>query len=199
MSAAGRTKRAALERLYAAWRKETAETLVCGDGNPDGRLVFVGEAPGAQEVREQKPFVGKAGENLTETLQLLELTRDDIFITNAVKFRPTRTHPERGSLSNRPPAPAEVSLWQDRLYKELLILQPRLVVSLGNVPLKVLARDGKASIGAVHGTPLDIAWQELRYTLFPLYHPASVIYRRELAEVFRKDALALKRYLAQNE
>nr|WP_243426439.1 uracil-DNA glycosylase [Caldicoprobacter guelmensis] len=171
--------------------------MVFGEGNPDASLVLVGEAPGHQEVVQQRPFVGQAGQNLNEFLGILGIKREDIYITNAVKFRPTRVDPTTGRVSNRPPNKEEIELCRSLLYKELSIIHPVLVVSLGNIPLKVLADDNKIAIGQVHGTPIDIAVGEegLKMTLFPLYHPASIIYRPQLKEVYLEDVERLKRYL----
>ncbi|MBM7582824.1 DNA polymerase [Caldicoprobacter guelmensis] len=177
--------------------RENEKILVFGEGNPDASLVLVGEAPGHQEVVQQRPFVGQAGQNLNEFLGILGIKREDIYITNAVKFRPTRVDPTTGRVSNRPPNKEEIELCRSLLYKELSIIHPVLVVSLGNIPLKVLADDNKIAIGQVHGTPIDIAVGEegLKMTLFPLYHPASIIYRPQLKEVYLEDVERLKRYL----
>lgn len=177
--------------------KDEGKVLVFGEGNPDTSLVLVGEAPGHQEVVQQRPFVGQAGQNLNEFLGILGIKREDIYITNAVKFRPTKVDTTTGRVSNRPPNKEEIELCRGLLYKELSIIRPVLVVSLGNIPLKVLADDNKIAIGQVHGTPIEIAVGEegLKMTLFPLYHPASVIYRPQLKEVYLEDVERLKRYL----
>ena len=179
--------------------KDEEKILVFGEGNPDAPLVLVGEAPGQQEVVQQRPFVGQAGQNLNEFLNILGIKREDIYITNAVKFRPTKVDPASGRLSNRPPNKEEIELCRGLLYKELLIIRPVLVVSLGNIPLRVLTDDNKGSIGKVHGTPIDIAVGEggIRMTLFPLYHPASIIYRPQLKEVYLEDVRKLRRYLEE--
>ncbi len=179
--------------------KDEEKILVFGEGNPDAPLVLVGEAPGQQEVVQQRPFVGQAGQNLNEFLNILGIKREDIYITNAVKFRPTKVDPASGRLSNRPPNKEEIELCRGLLYKELLIIRPVLVVSLGNIPLRVLTDDNKVSIGKVHGTPIDIAVGEggIRMTLFPLYHPASIIYRPQLKEVYLEDVRKLRRYLEE--
>jgi DNA polymerase len=179
--------------------KDEEKILVFGEGNPDAPLVLVGEAPGQQEVVQQRPFVGQAGQNLNEFLEILGIKREDIYITNAVKFRPVKVDPATGRVSNRAPNREEIELSRGLLYKELCIIRPTLVVSLGNVPLKVLSDDNRITIGQVHGTPIDIAVGEegVRMTLFPLYHPASIIYRPQLKEVYLEDVEKLRRYLEE--
>jgi len=181
--------------------RDEEKILVFGEGNPDARLVLVGEAPGQQEVVQQRPFVGQAGQNLNEFLGILDIKREDIYITNAVKFRPTKVDPASGRVSNRPPNREEIELCRGLLYKELIIIRPALVVSLGNIPLKVLTDDNKIAIGKVHGAPIDIAVGEegVRMILFPLYHPASIIYRPQLKEVYLEDVSKLRNYLEEKE
>lgn len=179
--------------------KDEEKILVFGEGNPDTPLVLVGEAPGQQEVVQQRPFVGQAGQNLNEFLNILGIRREDIYITNAVKFRPTKVDQASGRISNRPPNKEEIELCRGVLYRELIIIRPVLVVSLGNVPLRVLVDDNKISVGKVHGTPIDITVGQGRIgmTLFPLYHPASIIYRPQLKEVYLEDVRKLRLYLEE--
>ncbi len=174
--------------------------MVFGEGNPYASLVLVGEAPGQQEVVQQRPFVGKAGKNLDEFLRILDIKREDIYITNAVKFRPVKVDPDTGRTSNRPPNREEIDLNRTVLYKELTIIRPSFVVSLGNIPLRVLTDDNKITIGQVHGKPLNISVgiEELNMVLFPLYHPASIIYRPQLKETYMEDLHKLKQYLNQD-
>ena len=162
-----------------------------GEGDTAAALVLVGEAPGEHETTQRRPFVGKAGKNLDGFLTTLGVAREAIYLTNVVKFRPVRVHPTRGSLSNRPPSRQEIELCAQLLCQELLIVSPRVVVTLGNVALRALSEDAAVTIGACHGRPL----QAEGCTLFPLYHPASVIYNRALADTYHQDLLALRDYL----
>ncbi|MBR1584635.1 MAG: uracil-DNA glycosylase [Clostridia bacterium] len=161
--------------------------LVLGEGNADRPvLMLIGEAPGETEVIKRRPFVGKAGKNLDEFLQLAELRREEIYVSNVVKIRPTESGPT-GRTRNRAPNKEELSLFIPWLLKEIEAVQPRALVTLGNVPLKALT-DGKATVGDCHGQWL----RSLTGTpLFALYHPASIIYRRALAPVYEQDVLAL--------
>ena len=162
------------------------KVVVFGEGNANARIVLVGEAPGAEETVQQRPFVGKAGKNLDVFLNRLSLQRDDIYITNVVKFRPVKANDASGRLSNRPPTREEIALFCPLLQKELEIIRPQVVVTLGNVPLQAFT-DKKTVIGSVHGGAHASLPRALPYVLFPLYHPASIIYNRALAETYAQD------------
>ena len=173
--------------------------LVLGEGWEDAPvLMLVGEAPGETEVLKRRPFVGKAGKNLDEFLTLARLNREDIFVTNTVKIRPTEKGPT-GRTRNRAPNKEELSLFVPWLMKEIQAVRPKALVTLGNVPLKALT-DGKTTVGDCHGQWLD---SRAGVPLFALYHPASIIYRRALAPVYEQDVLtlaeALKTGTSENE
>ncbi len=161
--------------------------VVMGEGAEGAHIFMIGEAPGKWEIEKGRPFVGQAGKNLDEFLELLELKREDVYITNAVKFRPVKKNPRTGSLSNRAPTVKEIELFRPLLMDELDLVDPSIIVTLGNIPL--LALTGRnIRIGDVHGRPMDFSGK----TLYPLYHPASIIYRRELKEVYKEDLLRIK-------
>ncbi len=160
--------------------------LVPGEGNPRARIMLIGEAPGRFEVEQGRPFVGVAGKNLDKFLQSIAFRREDIYITNAVKFRPTKAS-ARGE-SNRPPTPEEIAKSRAFLMEEVEAVAPRVIVTLGNVPLKAVLDNMRATVGAFHGRSEML--ENGRY-LFPLYHPASIIYRKELAAVYEQDLLKL--------
>lgn len=185
--------KALIQEVYASREK----VVVFGEGNLSAAIVLVGEAPGEQETLQGKPFVGKAGKNLDGFLGKLGIERNDIYITNVVKFRPVKEHPRTGSLSNRPPSREEIELCFSFLVGELAIIKPRVVVTLGNVALKATCDDRKAVIGDCHGRPIPIELHGLKFTLFPLYHPASIIYNRELAGTYEQDLEKLKGYLGE--
>ena len=172
--------------------------VVLGEG-PDEHppVMLIGEAPGEQESLQGRPFVGKAGKNLDSFLQTLALKREDIYITNVVKIRPTKIS-EKGRVSNRPPNKEELALFTPFLYEEILRVQPGLIVTLGNVALKTLCGP-KAIIGDMHGKVTEGTVrhekQEGKFEVFPLYHPASIIYNRSLQEVYDADLQVLKRLL----
>ncbi|MBQ4552283.1 MAG: uracil-DNA glycosylase [Clostridia bacterium] len=161
--------------------------LVFGDGKSDQPpLMLIGEAPGEQETIKRRPFVGKAGKNLDEFLQLMGMQREKIFVSNVVKIRPTAVGPT-GRIRNRPPSKEEIALFRPYLMKEIDLVQPRALVTLGNVPLQALM--GKVTVGDMHGK-----WHTAcnGLPLFALYHPAAIIYRRELKEVYEQDVCSLR-------
>ena len=182
---------ALMQKVYAPQGK----TIVFGDGSLEARLVLVGEAPGEQETLQGKPFVGKAGQNLDEFLQTLCISRESIYISNVVKFRPIKVHPRTGTFSNRPPDREEIELCRSFLLAELGIIRPKVVVTLGNVALKTLLDDRRVIIGSMHGNPTPAALSGVETMLFPLYHPASIIYNRALAETYQEDLMKLRDYL----
>lgn len=179
------------QSLWPAERKP----LVFGEGRMEQPpVMLIGEAPGEQETLQGRPFVGKAGKNLDGFLEAVGLERQEIYITNVVKIRPTKVSP-KGSVSNRPPNREELALFTPWLYEEILMVQPRKIVTLGNVALKALA--GKqAVIGACHGQTMETQVQhqgrQQTFEVFPLYHPASIIYNRALTEVYQEDLQRLR-------
>lgn len=188
----------ALKELYGELLAETereynitADGMVFGDGNPEACVLLVGEAPGAEEIRQKKPFVGKAGENLTEFLKELGLAREDIYITNVVKFR-TYTESPSGRRKNRTPTPKEQLHQSDFLHREIALIRPKIVVTLGNVALRAVCRDKKALVGSLHGSEIQVTACDYTCRLFSLYHPASIIYNRSLKDIYLADLKALK-------
>jgi DNA polymerase len=160
---------------------ETATNMVPGDGNPDADVMLVGEAPGASEDKQGRPFVGRAGKLLEQLLAEAGLRREDVYITNVVKARPP---------GNRDPRAGEVAHHMPWLERELELVRPRLVVPLGRHALRHFAPDVK--ISDVHGRPLRAGDREL----FPLYHPAAALRSTALRETLFADARALGAALA---
>ncbi|MDD3840227.1 MAG: uracil-DNA glycosylase [Clostridia bacterium] len=169
--------------------------IVFGEGNTDARMVLVGEAPGKQEIEQKRPFVGQAGKNLQKFLDYLKIQRKDIYITNVVKFRPYKINPSTGRKINRKPNTEEIEICRNYLKAQINTIYPQLIVSLGNVPLQTLTDDNSIGIGQVHGTIIDIRLDDKEYKLFPLYHPASLIYRRSLIQTYNQDLDKLSDYL----
>ena len=187
-----------LNKLYqkiGAFYQDTP--LVFGDGNEHASVLLIGEAPGKDEVLKGKPFVGKAGQNLDGFLQSAGLKREEIYITNVCKFRPYKIS-EKGMVSNRPPTKQEIIQAAGFLKEEIDIVAPRIIVTLGNTPLRAVLGDFAANIGAYHGQVQNLELDENRYTLFALYHPASIIYNPAVKETYEADLTALAVYL-QNE
>jgi len=165
----------------------TEHALVFGEGPKRPRLMLIGEAPGEQETLQGRPFVGKAGKNLDRFLELAELRREEIYISNAVKYRPTKTG-KTGRISNRPPTKDEIALFRPWLIREIEEIAPQLIATLGNVPLHAVT-GGRQTIGEVHGRLIPAG--ETGLALFALYHPASLIYNRSLESVYEADVRAL--------
>ena len=169
--------------------------IINGQGKPDARLLLIGEAPGGEEDKQGKPFVGKAGQNLNDFLALIGLHREDIYITNLVKVRPFRFSEKTGKPVNRPPDKEEIAFFSPYLTEEIALIDPAVVVTLGNYPLKAVLNDSSATIGQFHGKPC----RANAITLFPLYHPASIIYNQSLKEAYQEDLYALKAFIHSKE
>ena len=155
--------------------------LVFGEGPAQARLMLVGEAPGEQEAMLGRPFVGKAGKLLDTFIAGTGLTRAQMYVTNTVKFRPSRVS-KAGRVVNRTPTQEEIAAFLPFLKKEIAQVDPTCVVTLGNVPLRALLGE-KETIGQAHG---QLRRQEDRL-YFPMYHPASMIYNPGLKAIFAQD------------
>ena len=176
-----------LDLYYASYHGE--KKYVFGEGSLESGIVFIGEAPGADEEATGHPFVGKAGKNLSAFLSAAEIERNNIYITNAVKFRPVKINPQSHRASNRTPSQDEITAYREWLLKELRIAEPKLVVTLGNTPLFAVTGNKSAKISDVHGSLIEYENSEysLKCALMPFYHPAAIIYRKELASEYEKD------------
>jgi DNA polymerase len=161
--------------------------IVLGEGSPDSELFLIGEAPGKDEVKLLKPFVGMAGKNLNEFLEILGVGRDAIYITNAIKYRLSKLSEKTGRISNRPALKADIEGSRHYLTREICTISPRIIVTLGNVPLRAVTGDYSLNIGTLHGRPSDVEIEGMQYKLFALYHPASIIYNRSLKDIYIED------------
>ncbi|WP_312045304.1 uracil-DNA glycosylase [Anaerotignum sp.] len=166
--------------------------LVFGEGAQMPVLMMIGEAPGGDEEKQGRPFVGKAGKNLSSFLEVIGLEREEIYISNVVKLRPTKSSPKTGKEVNRPPSKEEIAFFLPYLMEEIQLIAPKMIVTLGNVPLKAVSGDNNVTIGEVHGKPYNL---EEERVLFPLYHPAAIIYNRALSQVYQEDLAILKEFL----
>ena len=185
-------QRAELEKLIAEVYEGEKKVLVHGEGSIGPRLMLIGEAPGEQETLQRRPFVGKAGKNLNEFLELAQLDRSQLYVSNTVKFRPTKIS-AAGRVVNRPPSREEINLFLPWLKKEIETVRPQVVVTLGNVPLKALAGP-RAVIGDLHGGFVEADGVKI----YPMYHPASMIYNPSLREVYAEDIRRLAAWLQEN-
>jgi DNA polymerase len=130
---------------------KTATQLVFGDGNPDAEIVFIGEAPGKNEDLQGKPFVGAAGKFLNEMLETINLKREDVYITNIVKYRPP---------NNRDPLPDEKDAFLPYLQAQIEVIQPKVVIPLGRHSMNCFLPD--LQISKVHGQPKRTTWKRFR-------------------------------------
>jgi DNA polymerase len=164
----------------------TRTQVVFGSGNADAELMFVGEAPGATEDERGVPFVGRAGRLLDELLGEVGLTREDVFVANVLKCRPP---------GNRDPHPVEIDNCRDYLARQVELIEPKVVCTLGNFATKLLRGD-PTGITRVHGQPEVRVLGPRAVTLVPLYHPAAALYTRSLLDTLREDVAQLPALLA---
>jgi uracil-DNA glycosylase len=156
---------------------ETRNRVVFGAGNADADLMFVGEAPGAEEDRQGLPFVGRAGAFLTELLEGIGMKREDVFINNLLLCRPP---------GNRDPLPSEIDSCRPWLEQRIELIQPRVICTLGNFATKLLTGN-PAGITKVRGTPQQHLIGERFVHLLPLFHPAAGLRTPRVAEQLRED------------
>src|SRR3954463_1197026 len=192
-----RTAQARREALKAVFREasgctrcpqlaQTRQTVVFGSGNADADLMFVGEAPGRSEDEQGLPFVGQAGRLLSDLLGEIGLERSDVFVVNTLKCRPP---------GNRDPLPQEIANCQDYLFRQLELIQPRVVCTLGNFATKLLRAD-PTGISRLHGQAEIRVIGTRAVRLYPLFHPAAALYTRSLLETLRADVARLPELLA---
>ncbi len=162
--------------------------MVFGAGNADADLMFVGEAPGAKEDERGVPFVGAAGKLLDQLLGEIGLERSDVFIANVLKCRPPQ---------NRDPLPQEIDNCQDYLFRQLELIQPRVVCTLGNFSTKLLRADA-TGITKLHGKAEVRTIGPRAVRLYPIYHPAAALYTRSLLDTLRTDFAGLPELLAMD-
>jgi uracil-DNA glycosylase len=189
------TERAQALKTYAA---ETAACTRCrlaegrtqvvfGVGNPDADLMFVGEAPGFHEDQQGLPFVGQAGKLLDSLLAGIGLTREDVFIANVLKCRPP---------GNRDPAPDEIESCEPHLFRQIELIEPTVVATLGNFATKLLS--GKQTgITRVHGQEQETHVGGRPVLLYPLYHPAAALYTPAMLQVLQDDFRRLPELLGK--
>src|SRR6185437_15911673 len=162
------------------------KTVVFGSGNANAELMFVGEAPGASEDEQGLPFVGRAGKLLETLLKEIDLERKDVFIANVLKCRPP---------GNRDPLPGEIENCREYLYRQVELIQPRVICSLGNFSTKLL-RDDPTGITRLHGKAEDLTLGRRTVRLYPIFHPAAALYTPLMLETLREDFSRLPELLA---
>jgi uracil-DNA glycosylase family 4 len=151
--------------------------VVFGNGDPDADLMFVGEAPGFHEDKQGFPFVGQAGKLLDQLLAGIDLTRDMVFVANVLKCRPP---------GNRDPMPDEIEACESHLFRQVELIRPKVVATLGNFSTKLLS--GKQlGITRVHGQVQQVTLGGRSVLLYPLYHPAAALYTPAMLKVLQED------------
>jgi DNA polymerase len=157
--------------------KDSRTNIVFGMGNADADLMFVGEAPGATEDKEGKPFVGRAGKLLDTLLGEIGLDRSEVFITNVLKCRPP---------GNRDPLPEEIAECEPYLMRQVELIRPRVICTLGNFATKLLS-GSPVGITKVRGRPQEVEIAGVAVKLFPLFHPAAALRVPRNLELLRED------------
>ncbi len=169
--------------------KEQATQIVFGKGNPDADIIFIGEAPGAKEDEQGIPFVGRAGQELDKQLHTIGLSLDEVYIANILKYRPPQ---------NRDPTKEEIISHTPYLIEQINIIRPKYIITLGNYSTKFVltgfSPKGMSKIKGIselHGTDQTVEKDEKKYHVFPMYHPAAMMYNGKVREFFEKDFLIL--------
>jgi|SRR3989344_1792803 len=166
---------------------------VIGEGNHFAEIMFVGEAPGRTEAETGRPFSGAAGKVLDEMLKSIGIEREDVYITNVVKDRPS---------NNRDPLPEEISLYAPFLDRQIEIIRPKVIVALGRHSMKYLMEkfgivENNSTITKIHGKVYEAQVSFGSIKFMPMYHPATVLYNFEIREKLEEDFKKLKGLLEQ--
>ena len=175
--------------LYAERIKNKAYPVI-GEGSHDAKIVFIGEAPGKNEAKTGRPFCGTAGKILDSLLQSAGIQREDVYITNIVKDRPPQ---------NRDPLPEEIEAYAPFLVRQIEIIKPSVLATLGRYSLNYILemfnlREEAAPISKIHGRVFTANAPHGPVKIVALYHPAAAVYNRTLLETLKKDFLVLKTY-----
>ncbi len=163
--------------------------VVFGAGNPNAELMFVGEAPGFHEDQQGVPFVGQAGKLLERLLEGIGLSRSDVYIANTVKCRPP---------GNRDPVPDELAACEPHLFKQIELIEPTLVATLGNFATKLLS-GRPAGITRVHGQEQEVTLGSRTVSLYPIYHPAAALYTPSMLKVLEEDFARIPELLERTQ
>ena len=161
-----------------------AKNLVMGDGDVNTEIVLIGEAPGKNEDETGLPFVGAAGKFLNEMLGSAGMERKDVYITNIVKYRPP---------NNRDPSPEEKEAFWPYLVRQLEVIQPSIVVTLGRHSMEYFLPGQK--ISAIHGQPKRVSFGDSKLVVVPLYHPAAALYNGSMRATLVEDFMKLPKII----
>lgn len=161
-----------------------ATDIVPPEGNPEAEVMFIGEAAGYYESVQRRPFVGAAGKLLNETLQEIGVKREEVWISNLIKTRPP---------GNRDPLPEEIQAYSAYLDREIAIIEPKIIVTLGRFSMGKFLPGAK--ISQVHGQARWIEWQGRKVLVVPMYHPAAALRAGEVMRQFKADFRKLKQII----
>lgn len=175
-----KVRQAILEGDVCPELASTATNLVMGDGNENADIVFIGEAPGKNEDEQGLPFVGAAGKFLNEMLAAAGMDRSDVYITNIVKYRPP---------NNRDPLPEEKKAFWPYLLKQLQIIEPKVVITLGRHSMEYFLPG--MFISQIHGQPKRIQFGDHKLVIAPLCHPAAALYNGSMRQTLIDDFLTV--------
>jgi uracil-DNA glycosylase family 4 len=187
-------RREALKEVFAQARNctrcaelaATRRNVVFGAGNANAELMFIGEAPGASEDEQGIPFVGRAGKLLEQLLGEIDIKRADVFIGNTLKCRPP---------GNRDPLPVELDNCHEYLLRQVELIEPTVICTLGNFATKLLRGD-PTGITRLHGQPEVLVLGRRAVRLYPIYHPAAALYTPSMLDTLREDFARLPALLA---
>lgn len=166
--------------------REGATQLVFGEGNPNAEIYFIGEGPGYWEDQKGRPFVGQAGQLLDKLIESIGFKREDVYISNVVRFRPPQ---------NRDPLPEEIAAFQPYVDREIEIINPNVIVTLGRFSMNKFLPGER--ISRIHGKPYKMTWKGQDVTIVPMYHPAAALRSREVMEQFHQDFQKLPQILEE--
>lgn len=181
-----KVKQAIIENEVCSELAAQATNLVMGDGNIDADIVFIGEAPGKNEDEQGLPFVGAAGKFLNEMLAQAGMERSDVYITNIVKYRPP---------NNRDPSPEEKKAFWPYLLKQLQIIKPKVVITLGRHSMEYFLPG--MYISQIHGQPKRIQFGDEKLVIIPLFHPAAALYNGSMRQTLIDDFVNVPVILAK--
>jgi uracil-DNA glycosylase len=167
---------------------QTRTQVVFGAGSPTAELMFVGEAPGFHEDKNGVPFVGAAGTLLGKLLEGIGLSRDEVYICNTVKCRPP---------GNRNPLPEELEACEPHLWRQIELVQPRLIATLGNFATKLLTGRPEG-ITQVHGRQQEVVLGGNAVVLYPIFHPAAALYTPRMLQVLEEDFARIPQLLGRS-
>lgn len=163
---------------------QKASDIVPPEGNPEAQVMFIGEAAGYHEHLSRRPFVGVAGKLLTGSLEEIGIKREDVWISNVLKVRPP---------ANRDPLPEEIEAYRPFLDEEILIIDPKIIVTLGRFSMAKFIKN--AFISRIHGQARWVDFSGKRLLIFPMYHPAAALRNGQVRRYFKEDVAKLRKLI----